>query len=130
MKHLFKFFSAIVLATLLLVMVPLPVQADGCSALDQSLSHYGADIPGLPRYCSVGEVVRKVMNIAFTLIAVVSIIFVMVGGYRYMTAGGSEEQATAGKKTVVFAILGLVVVILAVTIVNVIVNFILYGKTF
>jgi hypothetical protein len=124
----------IVLFTLLLssglAVLPAVAQADGCKAIDSSLQTYGASLPNLPRYCTIGPVIRKVMNIAFTLIGSVSLLFLIIGGFRYMTAGGSEEQATAGKKTIMYAILGLVVVILATTIVNIIVNLILYGKTF
>jgi len=109
--------------------LPLPVQADGCTSLDQSLHTYGVQIPNVPRYCSVGPVIRKVMNIAFSVIGMVSVIFFMIGGFRYMTAGGNEEQAATGKKTALYAVVGLAVVILAIAIVNVVVNLILYGKT-
>ncbi len=126
-----KFFQLIFSITLLtgsLLIIPLPVQADGCTNLDSSLNTYGAQLPNLPKYCTVGPLVRKVLNIAFTLIGSVSLIFLMIGGFRYMTAGGNEEQASAGKKTATYAILGLIVVILAVTVVNVIVNLILHGR--
>jgi hypothetical protein len=126
-KYFQLIFSAILLSGTLLVM-PLPAQADGCANLDQSLQTYGAQLPNLPKYCTVGPVIRKVLNIAFALIGTVSLIFVMVGGFRYMTASGNEEQAATGKKTAVYAIVGLVVVILAVTVVNIIVNLILYGR--
>jgi len=112
------------------LILPQPAQADGCTSLDQSFQTYGVQIPQVPKYCSVGPVIRKVMNIAFGLIGMVSVIFFMIGGFRYMTAGGNEEQAATGKKTALYAVVGLVVVILAIAIVNVVVNLVLYGKTF
>jgi hypothetical protein len=110
--------------------VPAVVQADGCTAIDQSLQTYETSIPGLPHYCSIAQITRKVLNIAFTLIGGVSLLFIIIGGFRYITAGGNEESATEGKKTVLYAVVGLVVVLLAVTIVNVVVNLLLFNHIF
>jgi len=113
-----------------LLFLPAPALADGCTNLDNSLSTYGASLPNVPKYCTIGPIIQRVLNIAFTLIGSVSLLFLIIGGYRYMTAAGNAEQATAGKKTAIYALIGLVVVILAVAIVNVIVNLLLYGKAF
>ncbi len=118
------------------VFLPTVAQADGCDAIDKSSKTYLSpdsptpDLKFLPRYCSIGAVTQRVLNIAFSLIAGVSLLFVVIGGYQYMTAGGNEEKLTSGKKTVLYAILGLVVVITAVTVVNIVINLILYGRTF
>lgn len=130
MNRAFKLWLLVLALAGGLAVLPSPVQADGCSYLDNSLSTYGASVPNVPRYCNTGQVTRKVINIAFALIGGVSLVFLIIGGFRYMTAGGSEEQVTAGKKTALYALAGLVVVILAVTIVNVVINLILFGRTF
>jgi hypothetical protein len=113
-----------------IVLTPSLARADGCEVLEKSFGTYGVEIPKVPRYCNVGELIRKVLNIAFALIGSVSLLFLIIGGFRYMASGGNEEQATLGRKTMTYAILGLVVVIMAITLVNIVVNFFLYGHTF
>lgn len=127
-KQLSIFFVSLVLG-LTFLGTPSLAQADGCQAIDRSISHYGTEIPKFPRYCSLVALIRVVFNVLFSAIAMVTIIFIIIGGYRYMTARGNEEQATAGRKTVVYALAGFIVVVLSVTLVNIIVNLILFGRT-
>jgi hypothetical protein len=47
---------------------------------------------------------------------------VVIGGYQYITSAGNEEQSEKGKKTLVNAIIGIVVIVLSFTIINVVVN--------
>lgn len=122
--------AGLILAIVPMVAVPSVAQADGCEAIDRSISHYETQIPKFPRYCSMVEITRRILNILFALIAMVSMIFIIVGGYQYMTARGNEEQATKGRQTLVYALLGFIVVILSVTIINIIINLVLFGKTF
>ncbi len=56
------------------------------------------------------------------LVGLISIAFIVLGGFQYITSRGSEEQAETGKKTLTNAIIGLVIVVLSYTIVVVIVN--------
>lgn len=63
-----------------------------------------------------------IMNILLPLAALVAILFLIVGGYRYMVSAGNEEQAEAGKKTIQNAIIGLIVIILSYAVVTVISN--------
>lgn len=56
------------------------------------------------------------------LVGVISILFIIIGGFRYITSGGNEEAAESGKKILTNAIIGLVVVILSYVIVVVVVN--------
>ncbi len=62
-------------------------------------------------------VVIKYLLILSGLIAVVALI---VGGFWYITSAGNEEQSEKGKKALINAIVGLVVVILAYSIVTII----------
>jgi hypothetical protein len=44
------------------------------------------------------------------------------GGIRYVTSGGAQDQVTAAKSTIMYAIVGIVVAILAYAVVNFVVN--------
>ena len=78
----------------------------------------------LPQYCTVSVAIRKVLNILFGLSGGVAVLFIVLGGFQYMTSAGNQEQADKGKKTLTYAIIGLVVIVLATTIVNITVKLI------
>lgn len=75
------------------------------------------------------NIILRVIQILLAVAGLVAVIFLIVGGFRYITAGGNEETAETAKKTIVNAIIGVVVVILAFVIVRVIANALISQKT-
>ena len=71
------------------------------------------------------RVMATVINWALYLAGAIAVIFVILGGYRYVTSAGNEEAATKGRKTIVNALIGLVFIILAYVIVNAVANFLI-----
>ncbi len=69
-----------------------------------------------------------IIQIALWIVGLLSVLFVIIGGFRYVTAHGNEEQAEAAKKTLTHAITGIVIVILSFVIVRVISNALIYGS--
>jgi FtsH-binding integral membrane protein len=67
---------------------------------------------------SVNTVLGNAYNILLGLVGVVATIFIIIGAYQYLTAFGSDERAEAGKKTLTWAIIGLVVIILSGVVLN------------
>jgi hypothetical protein len=57
----------------------------------------------------------------------ISVLFVVIGGYKYMIGGMSDDKE-AGKKTIMYALAGLVVVALAWSVVNAIQVFVTTGN--
>lgn len=55
---------------------------------------------------------------AFIVAALLSIIFVFVGGISFILSGGDEAKVKQAVGTIRYAIIGLVITILAITIVN------------
>lgn len=68
-----------------------------------------ADLPG---------VLWTIVNVFLLLVGVVALIYVVIGGVKYITSGGDEGQAEEGKKAVLNAVIGIIVVGLATVIVN------------
>lgn len=75
---------------------------------------------GIAGSTSLTDLIVKVLNILLTLAGVVAIIMIVVGGLEYITSGGNEEQSEKGKKALVNAVIGLVVVLLSFAVVRVI----------
>jgi len=79
--------------------------------------------PGsLVRSSSVFELIAISLRWLFTFAGVIATVFLIIGGYQYITAAGNEEQAEKGKKTLINSIIGIVVVVLAITIVTIVTN--------
>jgi len=56
------------------------------------------------------------------LAAAVAVVGALVGAYQYITAGGDTERVQSGTRTLIWSIVGLLVITLAFVIVQVIVN--------
>ncbi len=60
----------------------------------------------------------KITNAALYIIGAVSVLMLIYGGIRYTASGGNEKNVTAAKNTILYAIVGIVVAVLAFAIVN------------
>ena len=59
-----------------------------------------------------------VVNILSIVVGVVAVIMIIYGGFRYITSGGESGSVSSAKNTLLFAIVGLVIVALAQVIVR------------
>jgi len=57
-----------------------------------------------------GTVVTRIIQILLLIAGLIALVYLIVGGYQYITAGGNAEQATAARTTILNAIIGLVIV--------------------
>lgn len=62
---------------------------------------------------SVTNAVTKVVNYLSWFVGIVSVIMIVVGGFKYITSGGASDKVTGAKNTIIYAIIGLVIVALA-----------------
>ncbi len=85
-------------------------------------SLFGYSGTGLSGSQNLVQFIGSIINLLLTFAGAIAIVFVIIGGYWYITSGGNEEQAEKGQKTLTNAIIGVVVVILSYVIINVIVN--------
>lgn len=59
------------------------------------------------------EIFKNVVNVALGFAGIAFFILLLVGGFKYMTAGGDPKAIDAAKKTLTAAIAGLLVVVLS-----------------
>ena len=76
-----------------------------------------------------GRAVTVVIQIALLVVGALAVIFLIWGGFRYITAYGNEEKAESAKKTIGHAILGLIIVILSFAIITIITTVLITGRT-
>jgi len=70
----------------------------------------------------VGKLIRSIINVLSIIIGAIAVIMIIIGGFRYITSGGSAEGTKAARQTIVYAIVGLVIVALAQIIVHFVLN--------
>jgi hypothetical protein len=65
---------------------------------------------------------RKLVGLFSIIVGAVSVIMIIYGGFRYITSGGDSGRVGNAKNTLIYAIVGLVIVALAQVIVHFVLN--------
>ena len=67
---------------------------------------------------TVFSIVQTVINVLSWIIGVIAVIMIIIGGLKYITSGGDSGNVSGAKNTILYAIIGLVIVALAQVIVR------------
>ena len=66
---------------------------------------------------SVGQnQIEALFNAAYLVAGIVAVIMIIIGGIRYATANGDSGQIQSAKNTILYSVVGLVVIIMAAAI--------------
>lgn len=66
--------------------------------------------------------IRRVINILSIVIGAVSVVMIIIGGFRYIVSGGDSSATKSAKDTIMYAVIGLVVVLFAQIIVTFVIS--------
>lgn len=72
---------------------------------------------GATREDAAGRV-QGVVNLMLYILGILAVIMIVIGGFRYVVSAGDEGGIKQGKNTIIYAVIGLIVAILAYAIVN------------
>lgn len=64
------------------------------------------------------QVIGTIINVLSVLIGIASVVMIMIAGFRFITSGGDSGKVAAARSGIVYAIIGLIVVVLAQAIVH------------
>ena len=67
-------------------------------------------------------VFTQITNTVLYVVGIISVIMLIYGGLRYVISGGDSKKVTDAKNTILYAIIGLIISILAFAIVNFVIN--------
>jgi len=67
---------------------------------------------------TVNSTIHAVVTILSFIVGTASVIMIMVGGFRYVTSGGDSTKVGSAKNTLLYALVGLIIVALAQVIVR------------
>mgnify|MGYP007060687272 CR=1 FL=1 len=71
---------------------------------------------------SLRAIIVKVINYFLGFLGLVAVIMIIYGGFTYVTAAGKQEAVDSAKKTILYAIVGIVIILLSFAIVNTVVG--------
>jgi len=76
---------------------------------------YVGDIAG-------GNIVGVLLSVVFAIAGALSLLFIVIGGYNYVMSNGEGSKVAKAKQTIIYALVGLAVTIVAQSIVSFIIN--------
>lgn len=61
----------------------------------------------------INTLISAVINIFSIVVGIIAVIMIVFGGFRYITSGGDSTKVTSARNTILYAIIGLIIVALA-----------------
>jgi len=121
-----------IIATLFTFSLPalLPVTTYACNNIQNNIQTGINNSTGSSDTCGsgstittgIGNLATEVVNILSVVVGIVAVIFLIYGGFRYITSGGESSNVSNAKNTLIYAVVGLVIVALAQLIVHWVLN--------
>jgi len=71
---------------------------------------------------SLNKIIKFALNLFSIIVGIIAVVMITIGGLKYVTSGGDSQRVSGAKDTILFAIVGLVVVALAQIIVHFVLN--------
>jgi len=91
-------------------------------ALAQGLSGDVTPFLGTAAGTNVADIVTAIgtiVNALLAVVAIIAVVFIVIGGVRYITSQGDEDAVELAKNTIIYSIVGLIVIILSAVIINI-----------
>lgn len=61
----------------------------------------------------IRETIAAIINVLMGLLGIIAVVIILLGGFKWMTAGGSEDKVGEAKKLIMQGIIGLVIILSA-----------------
>ena len=61
----------------------------------------------------VRQTAARIINVALSFLGIIAVVIVLLGGFKYMIAGGNETKTDEAKKLIVSGIIGLAIILSA-----------------
>lgn len=121
-------FAVITLCASFALVAPLP-SAHAADVLN------GVDCSGVARKSAVCQdktntnpvsgnhgLLLKIIRLVGMIAGVAAVIMIIIGGFQYLVSSGDATKAASARNTLIFAVIGLLVVILAASILSFVIN--------
>lgn len=102
-----------ILATIVLAMFALSLSSAQAALTDPSLG-----LTNFAQQSQLGnqplpQTTAKIINAFISILGVVAVVIILIGGFKWMTSGGAEEKVGEARQLIMAGIIGLVIVLAA-----------------
>lgn len=114
-----------VLALGISLVVPVLQPVDVNAAFDQGLQDGADSSKGKDQQADLfGDegIFKTITNVLLFIIGAISVIMLIIGGIRYTTSNGDSTAVTNAKNTILYAVVGIIVALLAYALVNFVIS--------
>lgn len=73
--------------------------------------------------CQIEYIFGNILGYVLGFAGIVLFIYLLIGGFKYITSGGNPQSAESAKNTITYAIGGLIVIVFSFFIINLIATF-------
>jgi len=117
-KKITKLMATLTIAGVIFAPVSVLAQGTNTLAVCEGLAITGGNCADQPGQTNVNSVVKTVINILSLVVGIVAVIMVIIGGLKYVISSGDSSNINSAKNTILYALIGLVIVALAQVIVR------------
>lgn len=82
----------------------------------------GSAVPNIPKVAAGQTQLDSAVNGALMVAGVVAVLFIIIGGFRYVTSQGNSDAVRTAREMIIYSIVGLVIVIMAFVIVQIVIR--------
>lgn len=107
---------------------PIQAQTAPSSAVDAACAGVeaaGGNCDATDSQSSFNTIMAKIINVFSVVVGAVSVLMIIIGGFRYVISGGDSNGIQGAKNTIIYALVGLVIVLFS----QIIVRFVLKATT-
>lgn len=112
------YISLVVAVVVLAVPAPTALQAataDVCEGVGLASGQAGCGTDASPQ---INNAIATAVNIVSVMVGIAAVIMIIIGGFKYITSGGDSSNISSAKNTILYAVVGLIIVALAQVIVR------------
>src|SRR5680860_886721 len=55
-------------------------------------------------------IIASIINVALGFLGIIAVVIILLGGFKWMTAGGNEDKTTEARSLIISGIIGLVII--------------------
>ena len=67
---------------------------------------------------SFREIVRTIVQFFLTFLGLIAVVMIIYGGFLYVTSAGKEESIGTAKKNIMYAVIGIIVILISYAVVT------------
>lgn len=113
MKNITKHLLSLAIVLTIVAAPAFPLVANALSNADVGIDAVAESGINLGDSQDPYKFAASIINVAISFLGLIAVIIILLGGFKWMTAGGSDEKINEAKKLMAAGIVGIIIVLAA-----------------